>query len=80
MPDFESVLNDARQLSAEDQLRLIEVISAEVPDSHAVSLHPEWIEEIRHRVAEIKAGNVKTTPAEVVHARLMERVNRGEKG
>jgi putative addiction module component (TIGR02574 family) len=74
MPDFESVLNDARQLSAEDQLRLIEVISAEVPEAVDEPLDPEWEAELDRRDARRASGESKLTPWSEIRAEALQKL------
>ncbi|MCG6158490.1 addiction module protein [Rubinisphaera margarita] len=70
MPDFDSVLTDASQLSVEDQLRLIEALASSTPEDQPPPLTNEWIEEIGQRRREIEAGSVSTEEWSTIRARL----------
>ena len=39
-------------------------------DPEAVELSPEWISEIRNRIAQIESGEAKTIPWDEVKARI----------
>lgn len=73
MVDFNSVLTAARQLSDEDQLRLMdELFPAEADE--AAELSPEWETEIERRVAQMEAGEATFTRWEVVRKETRRRL------
>ncbi len=62
MIDFNSVLDNALQLSPHDQVRLINALWNSVPDDLDVSLHPDWEAELERRVAKLQSGMATMTP------------------
>lgn len=62
MADFNSVLNQARQLSAEDRLRLIDALWELVPPEADLPLHEDWARKLERRVADLEAGTSTTVP------------------
>ena len=77
MPDFNSVLNEARHLSHDDQLRLIDALWNLVPPDANIPLHEDWGSELEHRVAAIKDGTEKTIPWEAVRSEALARISHG---
>ena len=65
MVDFNSVLEDARQLSPSDQAKLIDALWDTVPVDADIPLHPEWAAELERRVNELKVGAEAGDAAEV---------------
>lgn len=78
MADFFSVLNEARQLSQDDRLRLIDALWDLVPPDANIPLHDDWGPELERRVAAIKDGTETTVPWEVVYAETLERIRHGK--
>ncbi len=74
MPDYNSVLNEARQLSEADRLKLIGVLWSEVPADSDFPLHEDWAPELERRVAELKAGRALTVPWETIRAEALARI------
>lgn len=74
MPEYQSVLSAAAQLSVADRLRLIDDLAATVPDDEPLSLSPAWLAEIERRSAEIESGAVSTVPWEEVRLQLRKTV------
>ncbi len=62
MPDFESILNNALELTAPEKLQLISALWDAVPDDADSPLHPEWEAVLDRRAAEVDAGTAKTVP------------------
>jgi|GEM_PF-2721582 len=62
MVDFNTVLNDARQLSEEDQLRLIDALG----QVNANETDAVWHETIKRRSAEARSGAVELIPWETI--------------
>jgi putative addiction module component (TIGR02574 family) len=77
MSDFNSVLNDARQLSHADRLRLIDALWDLVPPDANIPLHEDWEPELERRIAAIKDGTEQTVPWEVVRAEALARISHG---
>jgi putative addiction module component (TIGR02574 family) len=74
MPEFQSVLADAVQLSVTDRLRLIDELAASVPDDEPPSLSEAWLAEIERRSAEIDAGVVTPEPWAEVRTRIFRQL------
>lgn len=72
MVDFNSVLNDARQLTEEDQLRLIDALFGPHPTSD--ELDEARQAEIERRVARMEAGKAEFVPWEKVSKDARRRI------
>ncbi len=77
MADLNSVLHEARQLSHDDRLRLIDALWDLVPPDANIPLHEDWVPELERRVAAIKDGTETTVPWEVVRAEALARIGHG---
>ena len=80
MVDFNSVLSEAQQLSAEDQLRLIDALWDLVPPDADIPLHEDWAAELERRVAEIEAGDAATVPWTTIRKEALARIGHGNIG
>jgi putative addiction module component (TIGR02574 family) len=69
MADYASVLNDARQLSAAEQL----------PEDAELPLHEAWVPELERRVAAIEAGTAQTVPWETIRTEALARIHHGKR-
>lgn len=69
---YEQVKDEALQLPLEDRSRLASRLLESLDDDDDVS--PEWLEEIRRRVKEIKNGTAKMVPHDEVMSNVRERV------
>lgn len=69
---YEQVKDEALQLPLEDRSRLASRLLESIDDDDDVS--PEWLEEIRRRVNEIKNGTAKMVPHAEVMSNVRERV------
>jgi putative addiction module component (TIGR02574 family) len=78
MIDFNSVLNDARQLSEAERLRLIDALWELVPAESNLPLHEAWAPELERRVAAFEAGAAKTVPWETIRAEALVRIGHGD--
>jgi putative addiction module component (TIGR02574 family) len=70
-----SFLEVSEQLPIDDQYELLNRLSerlhgGEDENDGEVSLSPEWMEEINHRIAEVESGTAELIPAEQVMAEL----------
>lgn len=74
MTPYESVFKVASQLPVADRLRLIDELSATVPDDQPPALSDEWLVEIERRSAELDAGAVVAESWEDVRRRIFKRV------
>ena len=77
MVDFNSVLNDARQLSADERSRLIDALWELAPADSVPALHEDWGDEIERRMAEYHAGKAELTTWEIIRDESLRRI-RGE--
>jgi putative addiction module component (TIGR02574 family) len=77
MTDFNSVLGDARQLSPEDRLKLIDALWESVPADLDTGLHPDWAAELERRVAAIEAGTASTVPWTTIREEALARIGHG---
>ncbi|XZE22050.1 addiction module protein [Pirellulaceae bacterium SH449] len=57
MVDFNSVLEDARKLSALDQTKLIDALWDAIPDDADMPIHPDWASELQRRVSGLSSGS-----------------------
>jgi len=73
MPEYESVLSAASELSVADRLRLIDDLASSVPDDQPPALSPEWLAEIDRRSAELDSGAVHPQPWSEVRERLFRK-------
>lgn len=78
MVDFNSVLEHARQLSPQDQARLIDAIWGALPDDTDLPLHPDWAPELQRRVNELDRGAGTTIPWAQVRAEALARIGHGK--
>ena len=77
MRDFNSVLDDARQLSPEERLKLIDALWQSVPADLDVPLHPDWAPELERRVAAIEAGTATAIPWKTIREEALARIGHG---
>lgn len=73
MLDFDAIVSEASQLPVADRLRLIDRLSASVPDDQPPTLSEMWLTEIDRRSNEIDSGSVATEPWESIRSRLFEK-------
>ena len=76
---IESFLEVSEQLPIDDQYELLNRLSDRLhggcgEDESEVTLSPEWMEEINHRIAEVESGTAELIPAEQVLAELRAQV------
>ena len=75
---LEQVVNEARELSPQDQWKLVARLIHELDPGDNLSedeIEKAWDEEISHRLEEIDSGKVKAVPAEEVFARIQKRLD-----
>lgn len=77
MVDFNSVLSEAQQLSAEDRLRLIDALWELIPPEADLPLHEDWAPELERRVAAIEAGTATTVPWSTIRNEALARIGHG---
>ena len=78
MANFHSVLSEARQLSAEDRLRLIDALWDSVPRELDLPLHEDWAPELQRRVAALEAGTATTVPWTTIRDEALARIGHGK--
>jgi hypothetical protein len=73
MVDFNSILNDARQLSEDDKWRLIDALAnQESGDEDAIAR--AWDETLKRRIAEVHSGAVELIPWETIRDESLRRI------
>ncbi len=77
MADFNSVLEEARQLSHQERLRLIDALWDLIPPDAQLPLHEDWAPELERRIAAIEKGSEETVPWELVRAEALKRIGYG---
>jgi putative addiction module component (TIGR02574 family) len=77
MVDFNSVLEHARQLSPQDQVKLIDALWGAVPADADIPLHPDWASELERRVTELNSGAGTTIPWSQIRAEALARIGHG---
>ena len=74
MSDYQSILLAASELPVADRLRLVDALSASVPDDQPTSLSAEWLSEIDRRSDEIDKSAVQSIAWTDVRRELRRRV------
>jgi putative addiction module component (TIGR02574 family) len=78
MPEYESVLSVASQLSVAERLRLIDDLASSVPDDQPPALSAEWLAEIERRSGDLDSGAVTPQPWSEVRERLFRKHGLGD--
>ena len=78
MLDFNSVVNGARQVSTDEQLRLIDALRDMAPAEATLPLHGDWATELERRVAAIRAGSAKTVSWTTIRNEALARIGHGK--
>lgn len=73
MTSYEAVLNDATQLPVEQRVQIIDALWETVPEEAALSLSPEWMDEIERRSSAYEAGEMETFTWEQVRTEARRR-------
>jgi putative addiction module component (TIGR02574 family) len=73
MPDYETVLAEARRLPLVERVQLIEALWDTLPADSLPPLTDEWLAEIKRRSAEYDSGLIDTVPWEQVRADALRR-------
>lgn len=73
MVDFNSVLSDARQLSEEDQLRLINALAIGDQTNNAAA-DEAWNQTLQRRIAEVRSSTVELIPWETIRDESLRRI------
>ena len=74
MSEFEAVLEHARQLSLQEQTKLIVALWDAVPADAELPLHPDWESELGRRVMELNSGKATTIPWTTIRAEALARI------
>jgi putative addiction module component (TIGR02574 family) len=77
MVSFNSVLEHARKLSTQDQVRLIDALWDTVPADADIPLHPDWEAELERRVRELKSGSETTVAWSQIRTEALARIGHG---
>jgi putative addiction module component (TIGR02574 family) len=72
-----SVLEHARELSPQDQAKLIDTLWDAVPADADIPLHSDWAADLERRVTELKAGAGTTIPWTQIRAEALARMGHG---
>lgn len=72
MHGFKDVIRDAESLPAEERIAIIDSLLRSL-NNPSSEVDKEWIKVAKSRLAEIRAGKVKTIPGEEVIAKIKER-------
>ena len=78
MLDFNAVLDGARQLSADEQLRLIDALWEMVPEEATLPFHEDWAPELERRIAAIRDGSARTLPWTTIRDEALARIGHGK--
>lgn len=77
MIDFNSVLQNARALSPQDQARLIDALWPALSADADIPLHAEWAPELERRVEELKSGTQRTVSWSEIRTAALARIGHG---
>ena len=77
MLDFNSVLEQARQLSPQDQAKLIDALWDAIPPDSEVPFHSDWARELERRVTQLQAGTTTTIPWSQIRTEALARIDHG---
>jgi putative addiction module component (TIGR02574 family) len=75
---LEQVVNDARELSPQDQWKLVTHLIHDLDPGENLpeaEIEKAWNDEIARRLDDIDSGRVKAIPAEEVFARIQRRLD-----
>ncbi|HBN78278.1 MAG TPA: hypothetical protein DD473_21190 [Planctomycetaceae bacterium] len=75
LTNYQAILQKALLLNAEERLRLIDELTANLPDNQPPQLSHEWTKVINRRSQEIDLGSVKTEDWESIRSRLIDKIN-----
>jgi len=73
MPDYETVLADARRLPPAGRIQLIEALWDTLPADCFPPMTEEWIAEIQRRSEEYDSGLAETVPWEQIRTDALRR-------
>lgn len=73
MVDFNSILNDARQLSDDDKWRLIDAL-ANPECENEDTITEAWEKTLKRRIAEVHSGAVQLIPWETIRDESLRRI------
>jgi putative addiction module component (TIGR02574 family) len=77
MADYNFVPDSARQLSAEDRLRLMDALWDLLPPDADIPLHEDWAAELDRRVAALEAGPAQMVPWTRIRDGALARIGHG---
>ena len=80
MPEYNSILTAATQLSLTDRLRLIDDLAATFPDDQPPTLSEDWLNEIELRSSEVDDGKIATQSWQDVKQRLNRKYGDSSEG
>ena len=77
MIEFDAVLGDARQLSPQDRMRLIDALWESVPEDADCPFHQEWAAEFERRLAALREGRTDPIPWDLIRQEALGRIGHG---
>jgi putative addiction module component (TIGR02574 family) len=78
MPDvIEKLLAEALRLSREERVELAALLTDFVEDAPSEEIELAWLSEAKRRLEEVRAGRMRTIPAEEVERKLWDMLERG---
>ena len=75
MTKYETILQEAAELSVVDRMQLIEDLWESVPEGELPSLSTDWQDEIHRRSAAFDAFGVAVTPWSEIKANALRRLD-----
>lgn len=73
--DLTALFRDASELPERDRATLAGLLIESLEADSEPDVETAWSDEIKHRVADLDAGNAETIPWEEVRRRLLDRLN-----
>jgi putative addiction module component (TIGR02574 family) len=73
---IEDIENEIRSLSADDRMRLLRDLIADIDGGMDADIENAWLEEAERRYKELKEGEVELIPAEEVFTRARARLKK----
>lgn len=75
--EIETILAAALRLSREERVQLAVLLTDFVEDASSEEIENAWLIEAKRRLEEVRAGRMRTIPAEEVERKLWDMLERG---
>lgn len=75
--EIEALLAAALRLSREERAQLAVLLTDYVEDAPSEEIERAWLSEAKRRLEEVRAGRMRTIPAEEVERKLWDMLERG---